>query len=165
MKKVLLVLSFLAVASLAANAQVGSYSLTFDGYCDGYTLNVYNVIATQEFAGGVHYYYNSCAESTETANGGQEAWNAKLPPNGLTGSHYFSGKAKGKVVQVADQTYTQLGLPYSLEYVFNLLYCTWAIYEGPDGVGSYLLADGTCTYGPPVPVKKESGLLKTSTQR
>src|SRR5262249_4519374 len=148
MKKMLLVVCFLALASLAANAKVnGVYQL--DGYCDAVGINTYGVPAT--ILGGTHYL-GDCANNF--FGGGFKHGLASVYQTGL-----------GAVVDFSDPLYGMYGINASLQFIFNFNHgqCSWVIYDGPDGVGNYVVNVGTCTKVA-APLKKKPG-MKYSAQR
>ena len=131
MKKMLLLFCFVAVASLAASAT--SFTVSFTPYCDGMAVHNPSGISF----GGTHILGN-CVNNYY--GGGFK--------HGATGFTYYAGSA----YDFSDPLYGMEGINSSLQYLLSVTgtarrpgNCGWVIYEGPDGVGIYLLNYGTCT--------------------
>jgi hypothetical protein len=126
MKKLLLVICFLALCSLGASAQ----TVQFDGFCDGLQVNPSGIVF-----GGTHLL-GDCANNFF---GGGFIHTAP-------GFTFYPGK----VYDFSDPLFGLFGINASIEFLVNIKpskkkNCGWVIYEGPDGVGNYFLNAGTCT--------------------
>jgi hypothetical protein len=151
MKKMLLVLCVIAFASLTASATTG-FTVTFNGYCDGMSVATTTTIAF----GGVHHNDN-CAG--DFSNGGGFK-------HGAAGYTYYIGSA----YDFGDPLFGREGINSSLQFLLSVagtvthpVHCGWTLYEGPDGVGNYLLNLGTCTIvSRPV---RQGGGTKSTTMR
>ena len=130
MKKILLVLGFLAVASFAANAAVPApYTVQFNGYCDG----IYIAHLDAHAFAGVHLL-GDCANNFY--GGGFKS--------AAPGWTYYTGAAD----QFSDPLYGIYGINASLEFLMQVSgkkKCAWVIWEGPDGVSLYFINAGLCT--------------------
>jgi hypothetical protein len=151
MKKMLLVLSFIALATLAANAKDSFYNFTFDGYCDGMSLRLYTPnpgVTPKTIVGGTHNFFD-CA-NTEAVGGFKHA---------LSPAYQLS---TGAVLDVSDEQLGIFGIWASSQYNISTNNHTWVLWYGPDGVGNYVLNYGT--YSNAAPAKKGAG-TKASGQR
>ncbi len=140
MKKMLVVLSMIALISAVAFAAPKPFTANFDGYCDSITINP---TAAPVSFGGTHNLYD-CA-NTEAIGGFKHGLNAAFQYPGSIGSVY----------DVSDEAFGLQGAPYSLQYEINKTYHTWTLYIGFDGVGNYLGNEGTWTQSA-APVKNGS---------
>jgi hypothetical protein len=141
MKKMLVVLGFVALASLAASA--ASHTLTFDGFCDGMTL-VNPTGFTQlglkkaQLVGGTHNNYD-CAGSVASVSGFKMSFPATIAPMDQVG-------ASGPVLNVGSPI---IGPATNLSYSVHVKtaaqpFCIWANWIA-DGTNQNFFREGTCT--------------------
>jgi hypothetical protein len=143
MKKMFLVLGLVFLASSA----FGSTTFTFDGFCDGMTINVGNTNTNvpppqpKIFMGGTHNNYD-CAGSVGIISGFKHGSTKTIPP-------YVT-----PVVDAADP----LGGPsLSLQYLIQTSpSCVWANYYSVDGFNNNNYLTGTCTVGGAAPTGTKS---------
>ncbi len=129
MKKMLLVLSLVALACTMASAK--AFTANFDGYCDSITINP---TAAPVSFGGTHNFFD--CSNTEDIGGFK---------HGLSAVFQYPGSI-GAVYDVSDEQMPIVGFGWiSSQYEINKTYHTWTLYYGPDGVGNYLLNEGTWT--------------------
>lgn len=134
MKKMFLIFGILALTSLCASAATTTYNFTFDGYCDGMTLNLYKPAGLPKVIfGGTHNNWD-CAGNFGYVGGFKHAINAGYQPGSI-----------GAVLDVSDPIGPYFIGPVSVQFLVNTVYHTWIIYEGADGVGNYYLNSGTYT--------------------
>jgi len=154
MKKMLLLLCFVALACLAASATTG-YTVTFNGYCDGMSIAKYTGI----IFGGTHNF--TACSLTDTNGGGFR--------HAAAGYTVYSGAA----FDFSDPFFgyeeaTNSSLQYLLQVTGTVKkpgICGWANYKGDDGVSNYLIAAGYCTLvSRPLGAGEAPG-LKPSTSR
>jgi hypothetical protein len=130
----LLVLCFVAVGCLAANATTG-YTVAFTGYCDGVSIANYTGI----IFGDTHNV--SACGYTNTYGGGFR--------HAAAGYTYYTGAA----FDVGDAFYSyELGINATYQVLLQVTgtvkkpgLCGWVYYDGPDGVSNYYDNSGTCT--------------------
>lgn len=137
MKKTLLVLALVALASVAASAK--TYNISFDGFCDAMELTTSGPTPALIFAGGVHDF-SACELPSVYVGGFRHSFYTSIDPGG--GS---------TVIDLVDPTLGYLyGIPYSLQYLINTSGgCSWSNYVD-FGEGHLLNSTGTCTdvHGP-----------------
>ena len=147
MKKMLLVLCFIALATFTASAKDSFYNFTFDGFCDGMSLRLYAVApGNKALIGGTHNFFD-CA-NTEAVGGFK---------HGLNAAYQLS---TGAVLDVSDEQLAIFGLWASSQYNISTNNHTWVLWYGPDGVGNYVLNAGTYSNAA-APTKKGAGSKAT----
>jgi hypothetical protein len=132
MKKLTLTLTLLSlvlmVGPLSAQPPQGTTNLTFDGFCDGLTMNV-----SGDFIGGSHNNYD-CAGSVASI-GGVVSTVARVKPAG------FKGISEAVLSDALGQT-----LPCPLNLYLSFAGNRWAFYYSCDGVSPQILVNsGTFT--------------------
>ena len=137
MKKMLVLLGLVLLAS-SAFAAVTTTTFTFDGFCDGMTINVGNTNTNvplphpKVFMGGTHNNYD-CGGSVGIISGFKHGISKTIPPHDTP------------VVDAADPID---GASLSLQYLIQTLpACVWANYYSFDGFNNNNFLSGTCTVG------------------
>ena len=135
MKKMLIVLGLVLLASSAFAAGPINYTFTFDGFCDGMSLNlgtgaqVSNIAGPKIFVAGIH---NLCGP-LYINSGFKHGISKVIPP--------FASP----VLDVVDPEVTQY---VSVQYlVAPTPVCVWANYYSVDGAHNNNFLSGTCTMG------------------
>jgi hypothetical protein len=133
MKKMLLVISLVLCLSAFSAAKDTFYNFTLDGFCDGMSLRLYTPGAPvpKILVGGLHVL-GDCVNN----------FNVGGFKHGISPTVQYPGST-GAVLDVSDPLLGLFGIDASLQFLINTNFHTWTIYEGPDGVGNYLLNEGT----------------------
>ncbi len=137
MRKMLLVLTVVLVASLAANAKV--FNFQFDGFCDNITSvrNSPGFPIPAVFVHGVHHFIVPCGGFIDSNVGGFKHGHSTTFPPAATPVDDYSDPIEGLY-----------GFNYSLQYLVHepslSAGCVWANYFS-NGAGLYLFLSGTCT--------------------
>jgi hypothetical protein len=152
MKKLLLLFCFVALATLAANANV--VTVSFAPYCDGMYINN----PSGPIFGGQHI--NATCSGANTNGGGFV--------HGAPGFTYYPNTA----YDFSDPLFGLLGENSSIQFLLQVkgtvkkpVECGWVIYYGFDGSGNYLLNAGPCTIVSGVDAIKHIPGAKSTTSR
>jgi hypothetical protein len=145
MKKMLLVLCLVMMASLLASAAPSThYTVTLTNFCDTWDLTLdkgntaAGTTAPKIYVWGVHDPAGTCTGALDTI-GQKHGANAKVPPNDLFGSSQA-------VLDISDAE----GFPSPIEFLLRVTNgCAAAAYTGGASFGgNFFIAADTCTVGP-----------------
>jgi hypothetical protein len=152
MKKMLLVIGLVLLATSAFASAPITYTFTFDGFCDGMSLTlgtgaqISNIAGPKIFVAGIHNQ-SGCGLVNLNNSGFKHGISKTIPP--------FASP----VLDVGDP---EVAVYFNVQYLVQPTpACVWSNYYTPDGIHNNHFLTGTCTLGG-VPVRNG---LKTSSPR